>query len=453
MSISAPVSGRPNLLIILTDQQHSRMMSCAGNASVSTPAMDSLAAGGTRFTRAYCANPVCVPSRFTLFTGRMPSAIGMWGNGRVEGVSKEPYEREGIGWKLREAGYETAYGGKQHFPIGLTAGGLGFEEIETDERDRLAATCADFLRQRTDSARPFCLVASFINPHDICYQAIRDFASSDMDHLLLRKGALECETLDAALKRPDGIDEETFFKEVCPPLPPNFEIQEGEPEAIAEMVRARGFRERARNEYTERQWRLHRWAYKRLTEMVDAQIGRVLDALRESGLEENTVVLFTSDHGDHDGAHRLEHKSTGYEESAGVPLIVSQPGVTVPGRVDDTHLVSNGLDLIPTLCDYAGIPVPGGLEGQSLRPLAEGRPVEGWREVVRVESSVCRMIVTGRYKYALHHTGERAEQLFDLEHDPGEMRNAAGDPEMAEVLEAHRRRFREVFPGPVPVPA
>ena len=111
------------------------------------------------------------------------------------------------------------------------------------------------------------------------------------------------------------------------------------------------------------QWRLHRWAYCRLTERVDREIGQVLQALREAGLEEKTLVVLTSDHGDMDGSHRLEHKSMFFEEAARVPFIVSLKGVTKPGLVDNQHLVSSGLDLIPTLCDFAGIKPPAGAAG------------------------------------------------------------------------------------------
>jgi len=435
---------KPNLLVIVTDQQHSRMMGCAGNPWVRTPAIDSLAATGTRFERAYCTNPVCVPSRFSMFTGQMPSHIGMWGNGKPSEEAKaEPFEQAGIGWRLREAGYETVYGGKVHLPLKLKPEGLGFTDLTRDERDGLADRCADFLRNREENAAPFCMVASFINPHDICYMAIRDFATSDMDHLLIKKGVVECATLDEALKRPEGVSEATFFAEHCPPLPPNLEPQADEPEMIQRMVEDRAFRRLARERYRDEDWRMHRWAYKRLTEMVDAQIGKVLDALRASGLEEETVVIFTSDHGDLDGAHRLEHKSAFYEESACVPLIISQRGVTPAGHVDAVHPVSNGLDLIPTLCDYAGIGKPEALRGRSLRPLAEGQGGD-WREAVPVESSVGRMVATRRYKYVRHFEGAHAEQLYDLERDPHEMRNSLEEAGNEAVVERHRALFEEL---------
>ena len=127
---------------------------------------------------------------------------------------------------------------------------------------------------------------------------------------------------------------------------------------MEKYINPRPFQAYTREKYTQNQWRLHRWAYCRLTEMVDREIGTVLDALKEAGLQENTLIVFTSDHGDMDSAHKLEHKQVLYEESVRVPFIMSYAGRIPAGVIDDTHLVSNGLDLLPTLCDYAGIKTP-----------------------------------------------------------------------------------------------
>ena len=435
-------STRPNILFIFTDQQSARMMSCAGNRYLQTPAMDSLAAQGVRFERTYCTDPVCTPSRFSLMTGRMPHEIGLRNNDHrhIDAISK-PILEQGMGWQLRRAGYETAYGGKVHLPK-MTPTDLGFEIISDDERDGLADACADFIAQKRD--RPFFLVASFINPHDICYMAIRDFAETDHERRLLQTSPAEIAALDAALERPTGIGEEAFFADHCPPLSDNFEIQSDEPEAISRMQARSPFKRNARQHYDERRWRLHRWAYCRLTEQVDAQLGRVLAALRASGQAENTLVVFTSDHGDMDAAHRMEHKTAFYDEAARVPLLVAWPGVT-PSGVVDAHLVSNGLDLLPTLCDFGGAETPTDLAGLSLRPLAEGAMPTSWRTALPVESEMGRMIVTDRYKYMLHDEGLHREQLIDLVADPGESRNAAADPEQRERLTSLRERFAESF--------
>ena len=194
-----------------------------------------------------------------------------------------------------------------------------------------------------------------------------------------------------------------------------------------------------RKNWTEEDWRLHRWAYARLTERVDGQIGQVLAALREAGLENDTLVVFTSDHGDMDSAHRLEHKSVCYDEASRVPLIVSHKGVTKPGLVDREHLVSTTLDLIPTLCDFAGIAIPKELTGRSLRALAQGQSPASWRKGLVTECRMARMVRTARFKYVVYSQGERREQLIDMEKDPGEMQNLAADPAYAQVLAEHRK--------------
>jgi len=442
-AVSAEPPKHPNVLVILTDQQHAGMLSCAGNPHLKTPAMDSLAQRGARFERAYCGNPVCVPSRVTMMAGVLPSRIGMEANEDMRQakakVSQDILQRC-LGQVFRQAGYETLYGGKVHLPMTLEQ--IGFELITRDERAQLADECAALLRKKHD--KPFLMVASFINPHDICYMAIRSFEQSSGKAVLGKRAGqegsarAELAALDEALKLPAGMSREAFFSTVCPPLPANFEIPPHEPES-AIKVDPRNFRVYAREQWSPEQWRLHRWAYCRLTERVDAEIATVLKALRDAGLEENTLVVFTSDHGDMDSAHRLEHKSVLYEEATRVPFVVSLKGVTKPGLVDKEHLVSTGLDLIPTLCDYAGIAKPQGLAGRSVRALAEGRPGDAWRDSLVVESNHSRMIRTAGFKYTVYDSGKPQEVLIDLEQDPGEMKNLAEDPAYRETLQKHRK--------------
>ena len=435
------MADRPNILLIMTDQQSSTMLSCAGNRHVSTPAMDSLAAEGVRFDRAYCTNPVCVPSRFSLMTGLMPSAIGMLSNSLARVAIPESMKCNGLGFLMRQAGYDPAYAGKVHLPK-MSAKDVGFEPICADERERLADACAEFIRGRR--SEPFFLIASFINPHDICYMAIRDFVRTDTERWLTEHGAVECATLDAALARPGGLDDAAFFAEHCPPIPLNFEAQQDEPEAIRIMLEQRPFRINARREWPANRWREHRWAYARLTEIVDGQIGRVLGALRQSGQAERTVVVFTSDHGDMDASHRMEHKSALYDEVCRIPLIVRPPG-GMTGRVDRTSLISNGLDLVPTLCDWAGIAPPPALPGKSLRPLVDDVVRQEWRRSVPVECAIGRAIITDRFKYAVYDLGSSREQLIDLASDPWEQRNALHDPEHSHALVELRHAFRTTF--------
>ncbi len=431
-SLAAPAS-KPNILLIIVDQQFAEMMSCAGNPYLKTPMMDSLAASGARFSLSYCADPVCVPSRFSMLTGALPSRIGMETNEDMR-KSKVPAElvQNAMGQIFAKAGYETVYGGKQHVPMTIEA--AGFKEIAKDSGPKLAETCATFLRQPHD--RPFLMVASFINPHDICYMAIT--AAS-------KRKAAGPAPMKKAMELPPGMSREEFFAKVCPPLPANYAVPAGEPESIL-AADERAFRTFVRTHWTDEQWRMHRWTYARLTELVDSQIGVVLTALRESGLEKNTLIMFTSDHGDMDASHRLEHKSVLYDEATRVPFIVSWKGVTKPGLVNKEHLVSTGIDLIPTMCDFAGVPVPATARGRSVRALAEGSTSSSWRDTLVVENGQSRMLRSARYKYVVYATGARREMLTDMVSDPGEMKNLALDPAFAPVLTEHRRLLKEWYP-------
>ena len=437
-TVTPNAASRPNILFIMTDQQHAGMMSCTPNIWLKTPALDRLAASGIRFERAYVCNPVCVPSRFSLHTGLMPSAVGLGQNndaGRADVT--DVMLQKSLGQLFQNAGYETVYGGKVHLPRKMNdVQNIGYRNLTRDSRQGLADACAAFIKGQ--HTRPFFLFASFINPHDICHMAIKDFRRSIAKAPADNIDSKTCEAvLDRARKTGDIS---AFVEENCPPLPANFEVPQAEPECITQKyLNASPFRAYVRQKWTENQWRLHRWAYCRLTEMVDREIGTVLDALREAGLENNTMIVFTSDHGDMDSAHRMEHKSVLYEESVRVPFIMSYKGKISEGIVDDTHLVSNGLDLLVTLCDYAGIETPERLHGRSLRPLATGKEIEEWRDFVVCESQNGRMLRTGRFKYCIYDSGSHREQLIDLKLDPGEMNNLAELEHYKDVLDTHRQ--------------
>ncbi|MEE8452561.1 MAG: sulfatase-like hydrolase/transferase [Thermoguttaceae bacterium] len=445
VSLAAENGRRPNILLIVTDQQQAAMMSCTGNRWLKTPAMDSLALGGTRFERAYAANPVCVAARFSLLTGHYPSAVGLRHNGsKTSGT--ESFARRAMGHVFRDAGYRTLYGGKVHLPGAMrNVRDCGFETvISPDSRGALAAACAEFLEKEgpgrhEPDREPFLLVASFMNPHDICYMAINDYRRRQGLEIVGNRDSRTCETFVSKALAADDLT--TFVQNHCPPLPKNFEVTGGEPEAISQLIASRSFRKYAREQWSEEKWRLHRWVYCRLTEMVDREIGMVLDALRKSGLEDDTLIVFTSDHGDMDSAHRMEHKTAFYEEATRIPLIVTLGGQTKPGHVDRSHLVSNGIDLLPTLCDYAGIAPPEGLPGRSVRILAEGSAPSDWREDLVVENEIGLMVHTGRYKYARYDRGTPREMLLDLQNDPGEMSNLSADPAYGETIEALRERL------------
>ena len=451
---------KPNIIYIFTDQQSASMMSCAGNKWLKTPAIDYIADNGIRFTRAYTANPVCSPARISLMTGRFAGAFKDNTGNQVrenEGSVKIPLISEElrsttIASFMKRAGYDLIYGGKQHLPKPLSPLELGFKVISDDAREKLASETSRFIKE--EHANPYFMVISLINPHDICFMPIRDFAVSESVKKFVRNSEVECSTLDKALQIPEGVTEKDFLEKYCPPLPPNYEAQKDEPQAIKSLIdRSAGmpnsdFIRLAREKYTDNDWRRHRWAYARLTELADKNIQTILDAVRESGQEKNTLIIFSSDHGEMDGAHRMVHKTAFYEESANIPLLAMWKGHIPAGQVDMDHLVSNGLDLLPTICDYAGINGLSDPRGRSLRPLFEKRSVQ-WRENLGVESEIGRMVVSMRkLKYMKYDAVGVEEQLFDLSQDPYEMTPCTNDPKYKESLEEMRKIFKsEWFPG------
>jgi len=416
---------RPNILLIMTDQQFAGAMSCAGNSDLHTPAMDSLAANGTLFTNAYCANPVCVPSRVSMFSGRMPHEMGVYTNLRLH---KDIRNFPMLGRVVSDAGYETGYVGKWHLLAGKRDRAVhGFDRPSIHKDPGTPEDCATFLKKAR--TKPFFLVASFINPHDICHWARGE---------TFKNGPI------GSAPPP----------EQCPELPANHAIPANEPELIRKIQAQYGERLYPTADWTPGKWRQYRWAYYRMVELVDRRIGEVLDVLRRTGQEENTVVVFLSDHGDGNAAHKWNQKQVLYEEPARVPFILAQIGHTRPGVTERRQLVSTGLDLFPTICDYAGVPVPPELKGHSLRGLAEAGGGEPLREYVVAETEfgtfnstppfqhvgpMGRMVRSAKYKYIVYSEGAIREQLFDMERDPGEMNNLAVSSQHAEALNAHRK--------------
>ncbi len=420
----AKATKRPNILFIMTDQQTLRAMSAYGNPHLDTPHMDSIAARGVRFEISYCTAPVCGPARSSLITSRMPHVTGVNINNQVPDASIP-----NMGQVFREAGYATAWAGKWHLPASYPQGPIpGFEYLPVPEGTKfrlgletdgpVTDKAIEFLGRRHDW--PFLLAVSLHNPHDICWW-VREEPRRHAD----MKG--------------------------LPPLPANFEIDPDEPQFIAECRTRTKYG--PENIYTRQwdrtQWRAYLHQYYRYTEEVDRQIGRILQALRERGLDESTLIIFTSDHGEGAAAHHWVVKLMLYEEPATVPLLVSWKGVTPAGRADSTHLVC-GLDVLPTMCDYADVPPREGFEGISLRPLIE-RPALAGRDFVVTElqpdsehlEKKGRMLRTRRYKYIVFSHGENREILFDLENDPGETVNVARRSSAHSELERHRSLLRQ----------
>lgn len=384
--------------------------------------MDSLAAGGVRFKKSYCTSPVCGPSRSSLITGRMPHETGV--SVRCRTIHKSI---SNFGHIFREAGYETIWTGKWHLPRSYPRKALpGFDYLPVMSEHYHLGSMTDyavadravkFLCKKHE--RPFILVVSLHNPHDICSWIPRP----PVKHARISR---------------------------FPPLPANFAIDQNEPKYIKDCrVRTNyGAVGRTKN-WDNNQWRAYLWAYYKYVGKVDRLLGRIFKTLHRQNLEEDTLIIFTSDHGEGCAGHHWVTKLMLYEESVTVPMIVCWKGITPAGIVDRTHLVS-GLDVLPTMCDYAGLEVPEGVRGISLRSLIENPSLGGHKFLVAELQAFKnqpkrkgRMVRTRQYKYVVFSDGENPEMLFDLEADPGETRNLAYRPAMRGKLIRYRNLLRK----------
>jgi len=422
---------KPNVLFIITDQQSYNMMSCMGNKWLSTPNMDRIASMGYRFERAYCSNPVCTPSRFSLMTGHYASEIGAKENTSVfnDEKVKTIAADGGIGNIFKNAGYQTLYSGKVHLYGSKDASEYGFTINNTDPYDGPAIYAESILpKLAQEPQKPFALFLSFLNPHDICYKAGADKRYPD------KLPAANVRETQRLLEVQKNMDPEEYQKQV-PPRVGNTAPINGETYDMVSMdIGAR--------QWDNRQWDLNNWMYLRLTESVDAQIGRVIKALEQSGMMDNTIIVLTADHGDMQGAHGLTLKNVMFEECQRIPFIFVGKGIK-KNYANKQTLVCNGIDFLPTICDLTGIKYNKKLPGVSLKPLLLGKSEELKRNYIMTESYNSFQINDGRYKYTIYELKGHPELLTDLQTNPGETINYINDPAYAEVKERLKKELQK----------
>lgn len=421
---------KPNILFIISDQHAGKVMTQRGYEYIKTPGFDKLAEEGVTFTRAYCAYPVCTASRAAMMTGVMPSKS-----------SKNLMDYQSIGKTMKENGYETAYYGKWHVggsKMKKTEEWHAFDQYKDLRADtEIRNLSNDFIDKSHE--KPFFMVTSFMNPHDCCELA-RNMSGVEDDYH-------------------DGPVEENVDLDKAPPLPDNFGIPENEPEGFyvrrtPDSTNRSMFRKHPVKYWDEARWRQYMYGYDRLVEKVDAHVALMLDKLEEKGLLENTIIIYTSDHGDGHGAHQWNQKMTFYEESINVPFIISWKGNITSAVIDKKTLVNTGLDIFPTICSMAGIPYsdellgadlyPNVLKGTSKDPYKRNYVVSEMNQLpIEGKSFVGRMVLTERYKYILFDGGKNREQLFDLQVDPEELKPVTRDPAYIHQLIAHRAMLRD----------
>jgi len=438
MSLALPFLGgsslfsqtKPNVLFIMTDQQSYNMMSCMGNKWLNTPNMDKIAAMGYRFEKAYAVNPVCMPSRFSLLTGHYASEVGVKENTQAfdDSKVKSVVSDGALGVIFRKAGYETLYSGKTHLYGTKDVSEYGFKLNGLDPYDGPAIYAEKVLSEigKTKQEKPFLLFLSFLNPHDICYNAGKDKRFPD------RLPAANSRETARLLALQKTLTTEVYRKQIPPRAFNPAPINDEQSEMVLMDIESRT--------WNNDRWNLYNWMYHRLTESVDAQIGRVLAALKKAGIEENTIIVLTSDHGDMNGAHGLIHKNVPFEECQHIPLIFSGKGIT-PNYANKTTLVCNGLDFLPTICDLTGIPLPKGLPGISLKPFLTGKGIKPERKTIITEDYNCFQINDGRYKYSILELPGNPEILTDLQVNPGETINYAQDVSYKEIKASLRKEL------------
>jgi len=429
----------PNILLIISDQHHPRFLGCAGEPLVHTPHLDSLAARGTQFTRAYCNFPLCCPSRMSFLTARQASDIDCLSNASQLGSDVPTFAHA-----FNAAGYQTVLCGRMHFNgadqrhgfqqriVGdvvssfgahgeelrrvlgpelcgttgpqaraIVTSGAGYSGYQAYD-EKVAATAADWLRHHAakPEAPPFMLVVGLVLPHAPFVATPDDFARYDDKIDLDDLPAPHPETLHPALRE----------------LQRRAGLEDAEPVSTEDQRRARV-------------------AYYGMCTQVDRLVGDVLGVLEEAGLSDDTIVVYTSDHGEQLGEHGMWWKHSFYEASVGVPLLLAGPGIP-QGRVEQNVSL---LDIGPTLLDLAGAPALPEVSGESFRCLLEGRP-EAWHDTVIAENlwppnapALHRMIKQGPWKLC-YYPGQ-GSQLFNLDDDPQELVDRIDDPECRSIRE------------------
>jgi len=435
--------GRPNILLIMTDEHAPMYSSTYGHPLVQTPSMDQLADEGATFDNAYCNSPLCLPSRMSFMTGRYIHRIGAYDNA-------SPLPSDTVTWAhmLRAVGYDVTLSGKQHFcgpdqlhgfhtqlardlhaemwtkdgmlrgtadwskgtpPAakpwgGVAAAGPGTTtEIEVD--DLVEERAIEYLRDPARKDQPWALNASFIAPHFPLVVPERYFNLYPLDQIDVPE-------------IPEGHLENQH------PVHQRMRSMFGAVDFPAEQVR------RARA------------GYYGLITYLDEKIGRLLQVLEETGQRENTVVVHFSDHGEMNGEHGMWRKSSMYEASSRVPLQIRWPG-----RIEGGQRIGGAVslvDLVATVVDVAGAQSVVPLDGNSLMGLMQGRS-GGWKDEVFCEylahgvQRPTAMLRTGRYKF--NYSLGDAPELYDITADPNEFNDLAASAEHASVVTQLQQRL------------
>lgn len=441
---------RPNILFIAIDDQNDWIGHLGGHPLVQTPHLDALAKRGTTFLNAHCQAPLCNPSRASLLMGLRPTTTGIYGLSPSIRALPQYAQRVSLpqhfaanGWRTLGAGKiwhgGTGSGGKDAVEFQVTGpkGGVGTKppqklipptpggnhplmdwgvwpqgNDDSGNGDHQVATWAIEQLKSADKSHPFFLATGFFLPHVPCYATQQWFDRyPDNDSVLPR------------ILAGDRDDTPRFSWYLHWDLP--------EP-------RLRWLQE-------QHQWRNLVRSYLACTSFVDAQIGRMLAALEQAGLADNTIVVVWGDHGWHLGEKGISGKNSLWDRGTKVPLIFAGPGVTKGQRCAQPAEL---LDIYPTLIDLAGLPARDDQEGLSLVPQLRVATTPRERPALTSHNQGNHGVRSERWRYIRYADG--SEELYDLIADPQEWTNLAGRPEHATVIAAHRRWLPTIDVPPAP---
>ena len=461
MGLAAPALGsqassargarRKNVLVLMSDQHHPRAMRCLGDPHVHTPNIDALVAGGTSFRSAYCSNPVCGPSRASFMTGLYTHHHGVFKN-------DVPWraDLQTVGHHFSRAGYLSGIIGKAHFADGQTHGfdyKLDFNEwfqylgpktqLYVDELITTNGECGfPEVFSLWEKGDPWA--ATRKQESKIYMRTGRPSPMPEEDHQDSWVARERRFIKNYAGKKPLFLIA-SFLKPHCPFTPPARFIDpdwkqkmrlpdtygKADLDNIPKYIRNRIEAEPVLKDPDNAQMRLA--MYNACVGHMDHCVGEVMDALKDAGILDDTIVVYTADHGEMRGEHGLWDKFVFYESSAGVPFVVHAPDVTKAGAVCEAPV--SQVALVPTLLDLCGIPVPSGLDEPSLVPFLrdpnrkQNRPV--YSEFSMGGQAEKYMVRSGDWKYC-YYMGDTPE-LYNLREDPKEMKNLARDSGHREV--------------------
>lgn len=438
----------PNVLFIIADDLNN-MLGCYGHPLAQTPNIDRLAARGMRFEHAYCAFPLCGPSRNSMLTGLYPNSTGILRNAQI--FRQTIPEQLSLPQVFRRAGYFAARLGKlYHYNVPNSVGTDGHDDPASWELEMNPAGV-----DRTEEHPNIFTLTPNRFGGTLSWYASPKSDEYHTDGMLAAEAEWVLERCAKQLNRPfflavgffrphtPYVSPQAYFDRFPAASMPVVEGIEEDQQDIPPPGLASAKQEQNKLDYELKQQALQ--AYLASISFMDAQVGRVTSALERLGLADNTIIVFTSDHGYHMGEHGLWQKMSLFEESARVPLLIVAPRVTTAGTVNTAPI--SQVDLFPTLANLCQVSAPDNLQGQDLTPLLtdpqqQGR---GWAltQVTRSRRSADRSgnetyfgysLRTTRWRYTEWDGGEAGRELYDHQSDPRELVNLATDPSYQHIV-------------------